>query len=53
MFEFGGSSIVVCFEKGRMAFDHDLLQASERAQEVCVEMGMSLGRAAQEKERLV
>ena len=52
MFEFGGSSIVVCFEQGRMEFDHDLLQAGERAQEMDVEMGMSLGRAARGKERL-
>jgi phosphatidylserine decarboxylase len=50
MFEFGGSSIVVCFERDRVAFDEDLLRASERLQEVDVEMGMSLGRAVKVKE---
>ena len=53
MFEFGGSSIVVCFENGRMEFDQDLLQASERAQEVYIEMGISLGRATKENEPLI
>lgn len=50
MFEFGGSSVVVCFERDRVAFDEDLLRASERLQEVDVEMGMSLGRAVKVKE---
>lgn len=45
MFEFGGSSIIVAFEKGRIEFDHDLVYHSNRSVEVDVEMGMSLGKA--------
>lgn len=44
-FEFGGSSIIVAFEKGRIEFDHDLVYHSNRSVEVDVEMGMSLGKA--------
>lgn len=44
-FEFGGSSIVVAFEPGRIIFDQDLKDASSDAIETDVEMGMSLGRA--------
>ncbi|KAI5791470.1 phosphatidylserine decarboxylase [Pyronema domesticum] len=45
MFEFGGSSIVVCFEQGRIKFDEDLIRASDRLLEMSVEMGTSLGTA--------
>ncbi|KAF8473437.1 phosphatidylserine decarboxylase-domain-containing protein [Kalaharituber pfeilii] len=45
MFEFGGSSIIVAFEPGRIEFDDDLVYHSNRAIEVDVEMGMSLGKA--------
>ncbi|RPA85537.1 putative phosphatidylserine decarboxylase [Ascobolus immersus RN42] len=44
-FEFGGSSIVVAFEPGRIQFDDDLVQLSKQALEVDVEVGMSLGKA--------
>ena len=45
IFEFGGSSIIVAFEKDRIKFDHDLIYHSNRSVEVDVEMGMSLGKA--------
>lgn len=45
LFEFGGSSVVVAFEPGRIAFDQNLKEASESAIEMDVEMGMSLGKA--------
>ena len=47
-FEFGGSSIIVCFEQGRIEFDSDLIGVSQRG-EMDVEMGMSLGRATGSK----
>jgi len=43
-FEFGGSSIIVAFEKGRIDFDDDLLERSKEKIMVDVEYGMSLGR---------
>lgn len=44
-FQFGGSSIIVAFEKGRIEFDEDLLSVSRRLVMMDVEVGMSLGRA--------
>ena len=44
-FEFGGSSIVVAFEPGRIQFDEDLKEASRDLIEMDVEMGMQMGRA--------
>lgn len=44
-FQFGGSSIVVVFQKGMMQFDQDLLDSSEQQIQVSVDVGMSLGRA--------
>lgn len=44
-FEFGGSSVVVAFEPGRIAFDEDLKEASKSLIEMDVEMGMSMGKA--------
>jgi phosphatidylserine decarboxylase len=46
MFQFGGSSIVVAFEKGRIIFDQDLEDYSMKRVMVDVEVGMSLGRAS-------
>jgi len=43
-FEFGGSSIIVAFEKGRIDLDEDLLEHSKKGVMVDVEVGMSLGR---------
>ncbi|RPA95091.1 putative phosphatidylserine decarboxylase [Choiromyces venosus 120613-1] len=45
MFEFGGSSIVVVFEQGRIEFDEDLLSVSKRGVQMDVEVGQSLGKA--------
>ncbi|KAI0058418.1 hypothetical protein BV25DRAFT_1891260 [Artomyces pyxidatus] len=46
-FQFGGSSIVVAFEKERITFDEDLLDVSYRGIEMDVQMGQSMGRATQ------
>ncbi|KAF1983303.1 phosphatidylserine decarboxylase [Aulographum hederae CBS 113979] len=45
LFQFGDSSIIVAFQKGRLRFDDDLLEASEKRVQVAVEVGMSLGTA--------
>jgi phosphatidylserine decarboxylase len=45
LFQFGGSAIIVAFEKGRLEFDEDLLSVSRRKVMMDVEVGMSLGRA--------
>jgi phosphatidylserine decarboxylase len=44
-FQFGGSSIMVAFRRGRIIFDQDILDLSKRRIQVAVEVGMSLGRA--------
>lgn len=44
-FEFGGSSILVLFQEGRMRFDEDLVELSRSKVEIDVEVGMSLGEA--------
>ncbi|KAI1463813.1 putative phosphatidylserine decarboxylase [Daldinia caldariorum] len=44
-FQFGGSSIIVAFQKGAIKFDQDLLDLSRQKIQVSVEVGMSLGRA--------
>ncbi|EKM57173.1 uncharacterized protein PHACADRAFT_91208 [Phanerochaete carnosa HHB-10118-sp] len=44
-FEFGGSSIIVAFEPGRIQFDQDLKDASSELIEMNVEVGMRMGRA--------
>jgi phosphatidylserine decarboxylase len=45
LFQFGGSSIIVAFEKDRIKFDEDLLSVSRKRIMVDVEVGMSLGTA--------
>lgn len=45
LFQFGGSSIIVAFEQGRIEFDEDLVSVSRRKVMMAVEVGMSLGRA--------
>lgn len=45
-FQFGGSSIVVVFQRGMVQFDQDLLDSSEEQIQVSVDVGMSLGCAA-------
>ncbi|KAL1840156.1 hypothetical protein VTK73DRAFT_3838 [Phialemonium thermophilum] len=49
LFQFGGSSIIVAFEKGRIQFDRDLLDHSRQMIQVAVEVGMSIGVAARSK----
>ncbi|KFG86906.1 hypothetical protein MANI_025576 [Metarhizium anisopliae] len=49
VFQFGGSSIIVAFQYGRINFDDDLLGLSEQEIQTSVEVGMSLGSS---KERL-
>lgn len=44
-FAFGGSCLILLFEPGRIQFDQDLLNASQRHVEVLGKMGQSLGRA--------
>lgn len=47
LFEFGGSSIVVAFEPGKIKWDKDLVLWSNRRIMVDIEVGMSIGRATQ------
>jgi len=49
VFQFGGSSIIVAFQKGRIQFDEDLLSVSKRAIAMDVEVGMSLGQATKSR----
>lgn len=44
-FQFGGSSIIVAFEKGRIQLDEDLEKLSHQRIMVDVEVGMSMGRS--------
>ena len=44
-FSFGGSTLILFFEPGRIAFDQDLLDASSRQIEMRGLVGQSLGRA--------
>jgi len=44
-FQFGGSTLLVLFQRDRISFDEDLLFNSAKQQETLVRMGMSLGKA--------
>jgi len=44
-FQFGGSTIVLLFEPGRMVFDGDLIDNSNLALETLVRVGMSIGHS--------
>jgi len=44
-FEFGGSCIVLLFEKGKIQFDEDLLRNTERGIETRANFGDSLGKS--------
>lgn len=46
-FEFGGSCIVLLFEKGRVVFDNDLIRNTENGLETKANFGESLARATQ------
>ena len=45
LFEFGASSIIVLFEKGRIKWDQDLVNWSKQRIMVDVEVGMRIGEA--------
>ena len=45
IFQFGGSSIIVAFEKDRIQFDDDLSVMSKQRIMIDVEVGTSLGKA--------
>lgn len=49
-FQFGGSTLVVLFEPGRIAFDEDLVANSAEAVETLVRVGMSIGHVVGEPE---
>ncbi|KAJ9478971.1 Phosphatidylserine decarboxylase proenzyme 2 [Pseudozyma hubeiensis] len=49
-FKFGGSTIVLVFEKGRVRWDQDLLDNGRAAIETLVRVGMGIGRAVTEGE---
>ncbi|KAL2139792.1 hypothetical protein VTI28DRAFT_4677 [Corynascus sepedonium] len=44
-FKFGGSTIVLLFESGKMVFDDDLVDNSNTALETLIRVGMSVGHA--------
>ncbi|ROT41136.1 C2 domain-containing protein, partial [Sodiomyces alkalinus F11] len=47
-FKFGGSTIVVLFEEGKMQFDDDLVENSNGALETLIRAGMSIGHSLDE-----
>ena len=47
-FKFGGSTIVLLFEEGRMRFDDDLVENSSGALETLIRVGMSVGHSPNE-----
>ncbi|SPQ22080.1 52e609c5-0146-48e8-b2d6-0625e77bde05 [Thermothielavioides terrestris] len=47
-FKFGGSTIVLLFESGKMVFDDDLVDNSNTALETLIRAGMSVGHAPSE-----
>ncbi|KAH6649909.1 phosphatidylserine decarboxylase-domain-containing protein [Chaetomium tenue] len=44
-FKFGGSTLVLLFESGKMVFDDDLVDNSNTALETLIRVGMSVGHA--------
>lgn len=47
-FKFGGSTLVLLFEEGRMKFDDDLVENSTGALETLIRVGMSVGHSPSE-----
>jgi phosphatidylserine decarboxylase len=43
-FSFGGSTLVLLFEKGKITFDKDLLQNTQKGLETAVKMGEDIGK---------
>lgn len=52
LFQFGGSSILVAFEQGRIQFDDDLESLGAQEIMVDVEVGMSMGKATKTVEKV-
>ncbi len=48
-FQFGGSTTILLFQKGRIEYDADLLQHSGRSIEVLLKMGERIGHACSEQ----
>lgn len=48
-FEFGGSTVVLLFEKGKIHIDEDLLLNTAQGYETTVKMGEGIGEATQKK----
>jgi len=44
-FQFGGSTLVILFEPGKMRWDEDLVNNSKQALETLIRVGMSVGHA--------
>ncbi|KAI3391382.1 hypothetical protein diail_7468 [Diaporthe ilicicola] len=49
-FKFGGSTIVLLFEEGKMVFDGDLVDNSNGALETLIRVGMSVGHSPNESQ---
>ncbi|KAJ0107160.1 hypothetical protein J7T55_014690 [Diaporthe amygdali] len=49
-FKFGGSTIVLLFEEGKMVFDDDLVDNSNGALETLIRVGMSVGHSPSESQ---
>lgn len=47
-FSFGGSSILLLFEPGKIFLDADLLEATQRGREVYCKVGQTLGHSSQQ-----
>jgi len=47
-FAFGGSTVLILFEPGRIAFDSDLKHNSDRSIETLIKVGRRIGRATKE-----
>lgn len=48
-FEFGGSTVILLTEPGRVTIDHDLVENSRQGYETVVKMGEAIGRKGREK----
>ncbi|KAG7906760.1 hypothetical protein KL907_002400 [Ogataea polymorpha] len=49
-FKFGGSTVLLLFQRGRIVFDSDLVSNSEKSTETLIRVGMSIGHTPEVKE---
>ncbi|KAK7423113.1 phosphatidylserine decarboxylase [Neonectria punicea] len=49
-FKFGGSTILLLFEPGKMVFDNDLVANANEALETLIRVGMSIGHSPEESQ---